>query len=252
MKKLITLFIFILIAYVDISAYSPKDEYNTANNEFNSGDYSKSAARYQTLIDSGYKESEVYFNLGNSYFRLNNIPMAILNFERAKKLNPNDDDIEFNLKIANLKIVDKFEPVPKVFFVEWYEIMIQLMYSGSWGILTVASCWVFFISIVLLLFAKLSGLRKSITLLAFISLLAIFVSGFLGYKAFMNENSDKQAIIFNPSVYVKSAPDPGSNDLFILHEGTKVTLTESIDNWLRIKLENGNIGWIKLDEIKII
>ena len=78
------------------------------------------------------------------------------------------------------------------------------------------------------------------------------ISSFLGYKSYVYENEKNEAIIFNPSVYVKSAPDPGSTDLFILHEGTKVIINESIDNWLQIRVENGDIGWIKNDEIEII
>lgn len=251
MKKYLIIPIFLILA-IELFALNAADEFKKANEYFNKGDYQKASSLYQTLIDSGYKESEIYYNLGNSYFRLGSITYAILNYERAKRLDPTDDDIDFNLKIANLKIVDKFEPVPKLFIIEWYESVVNLFYSGSWGIIIISSIWVFFICILLLLFMKLPGLRKFISLLAFISLTLFFISGILGYYSYKHENSKNQGIIFNPSVYVKSAPDPGSTDLFILHEGTKVIVMEYIDKWIQIKVENGNVGWIKRNEIEII
>lgn len=250
MKKIIL----IIFLFSTFSLYSidSKIEFKKANDFFNNGDYNSAAEIYNNLLENGFKENEIYYNLGNTYFRLEKIPLAILNYERAKKLNPSDEDINFNLKIAYLRIVDKFEPVPKLFFIEWYEQIVRLFYSGDWGILLVVSVWIFFISLVLVFFSSNSSLRRTVALTTFISLFLIMISSFLGYKSYVYENEKNEAIIFNPSVYVKSAPDPGSTDLFILHEGTKVIINESIDNWLQIRVENGDIGWIKNDEIEII
>jgi tetratricopeptide (TPR) repeat protein len=245
-------FIFTIFGRVEISAYTPKDSFKKGNELFNAGQYQGAAEIYNTLLDSGYHESEIYYNLANTYFRMDKIPLAILNYERARKLNPGDDDINFNLKLANLRIVDKFEAVPKLFIYEWYEKTVRLFYSGVWGYIAVISSWVFFITLIFLFYSRLANVRKFMVTLAFISLLLLVVSGILGYKAYQFENATNEAIIFNPSVYVKSAPDPGSTDLFILHDGTKVIITESIDNWIQIRVENGDIGWIKQNEVEII
>ncbi len=245
-------YIILLFFFVSVNSFSKLNDFNKANELFNAGEYKASADIYEALIDEGYKESEVYYNLGNSYFRLNNIPKAILNYERAKKLNPSDDDIDFNLQIANLKIVDKFEPIPKLFLIEWYETLITLLYSGDWGYVIVSSVWLFFILLFLIFFGFFPGIRKYLVLLLFISFTIVLISSFFGYKAYKNENTQNYGIIYQPSVYVKSAPDPGSTDLFILHEGTKILIMEGIDNWIQIKLENGDIGWIDKSTIEII
>jgi tetratricopeptide (TPR) repeat protein len=250
LNKFIIICIFLLTSKNLLS--SNLENFKQANDYFNAGKYELSADLYSSLIDSGYKESEIYFNLGNSYFRLNNIPAAILNFERAKRLNPNDEDIDFNLKLANLKIVDKFEPVPKLFFLVWFEEAIALLYSGVWGYVIVGSIWIFFTCLLCLFIGFAPKLRTWFLFLMIASLILSGAAGLFGYKAFKYENSQNAAIIFNPSVYVKSAPDPGSTDLFILHEGTKIHIMETIDKWIQIKVENGNIGWIKQDEIQII
>lgn len=245
-------YIILLFFFVSVNSFSKLNDFNKANELFNAGEYKASADIYEALIVEGYKESEVYYNLGNSYFRLNNIPKAILNYERAKKLNPSDDDIDFNLQIANLKIVDKFEPIPKLFLIEWYETLITLLYSGDWGYVIVSSVWLFFILLFLIFFGFFPGIRKYLVLLLFISFTIVLISSFFGYKAYKNENTQNYGIIYQPSVYVKSAPDPGSTDLFILHEGTKILIMEGIDNWIQIKLENGDIGWIDKSTIEII
>ena len=245
-------FLLTFLSRVEIFAFTPKDAFKKGNELFNAGQYEGAAEIYNTLLDSGYYESEIYYNLANTYFRMDKIPLAVLNFERARKLNPGDEDINFNLKLANLRIVDKFEAVPELFIYQWYELTVRLFYSGVWGYIAVVSSWVFFISLIFLFYSKLANLRKFMVTLALISLILLAVSGILGYKAYQFENATNEAIIFNPSVYVKSAPDPGSTDLFILHEGTKVIITESIDNWIQIRVENGDIGWIKQDEVEII
>jgi tetratricopeptide (TPR) repeat protein len=250
--KLFIIIISFFILSVDLFSYSSVDEFKKANTAFNAGEYEQAAIIYKELLDSGYVESEVYYNLGNSYFRLNKIPQAIINFERAKRLSPNDDDIDFNLQLANLKIVDKFEAVPKLFFIEWYEEILHLYYSGTWGIVLIASTWVLFISILVIFVSNFQPIKRILLFLTVISLITILISAFLAYKSYENENSKNKAIIFNESVYVKSAPDPGSTDLFILHEGTKIELMENIDDWIQIRLENGNIGWIKKNVIEII
>ncbi len=251
MKKLILIMIVFLFS-ASVYSFEPKSEFKKANDLFNDGKYDKAAETYNSLIDSGFKESDIYFNLGNSYFRLEKIPLAILCYERARRLNPGDADINFNLKLANLRIIDKFEPIPKLFFVEWYEQAVRLLYSGNWSIVLIVSTWLFFISLVFLFYSQITSVRKIVLITTLLSLFVMLISSFFGYKAYIYENDVNQGIIFNPSVYVKSAPDPGSTDLFILHEGTKIAVTESIDNWIQITVENGDIGWIQKTEIEVI
>lgn len=248
--KFILFFIFLLINN-NLFA-SNINTFKKANDYFNNGEYELSRQLYESLLDSGYHESEIYYNLANSYFRLNNIPAAILNYERAKRLKPNDDDIDFNLKLANLKIVDKFEPVPKLFIFIWLDYIMNFLYSGVWANIIIISIWVFLASLFVLIINFAPKFRLWFLFLLFSSLIIAGISSVFAYKAYQNEQSKNKAIIFTPSVYVKSAPDPGSTDLFILHEGTKIHIMDAIDDWIQIKVENGDIGWINNKDIEVI
>jgi tetratricopeptide (TPR) repeat protein len=249
-----TLIIFLLLFFVPVInfGFDSGVKFKEANNFYNIGNYKNAAQIYEELLNEGYREAVVYYNLGNSYFRLNKIPQAILNFERARILDPLDDGTVFNLKLANLKIVDKFEPVPKLFFIEWYENFIDYTNSNTWAFIFLVFFW--FTFILLSGFALFSAAETRKKLFRFTLLALIFSIGsiYFAFKTYNSENERLNAIIFNPSVYVKSAPDLGATDLFILHEGTKVRILDRVNNWIEIKIENGNVGWISKDALQII
>ena len=127
------------------SQFDAVREFNNANQLFIKGNYAQAAEKYEELLSNNYKSSNVYFNLGNAYFRMDKIPEAIINFERAKRLSPADEDIDFNLNIANLKIVDKIEPVPEFFVYSWLGIVSRFFSSSGWAMLTVILIWVVFL-----------------------------------------------------------------------------------------------------------
>ncbi len=243
MKKLILLFLFFPIF---IYSYNANEEFTRANELYNSGQYQDAAKIYETLLDSGYKNPTIYYNLGNAYYRLEKIPLAILNYERARKLSPLNEDINFNLKLANLKIVDKFEPVPKLFFIEWYDTLLEIGNSDSWAIVFIVFIWLTILSLFLTFWTKFHfDIKKRIFILSILFFILSIISIFLTFRTYYKEKYDKHAIIFSPSVYVKSSPDENATDLFILHEGTKVQLLDNINEWYEVKVQNGNVGWIQ-------
>jgi len=250
MKRLIIILVFLPIY---IFPFNGNQLFNKAAGLYNAGQYEQAKEIYLSLLDSGYKNSIVYYNLGNTYYRLNKIPQSIINYERAKLLAPLNDDINFNLKLANLKIVDKFEPLPKLFFVEWYEDLLNLANSDTWAYVSITFIWITLLFVFLTFwFSFPFSVKKSL----FISAVLTFILGvftmFMTFRVSVKESSKDQAIIFAPSVYVKSSPDSNATDLFILHEGTKVQIIENINDWYEVKVQNGNVGWIQKSNFELI
>lgn len=249
MKKLIFL---LLIFPVSVIADEAATTFSSANELYREGKFADAAKLYEKLLDNGYKRADVYYNLGNAYYRMDKIPESILNYERALLLSPGDDDINYNLRIANLQTIDKFEAVPQLFFEEWYEYFLSRSDSSSWGIFTVIAFWLLAASVSFFIWLS-PGPAKKICFATAIVVSVLVVFGFVfSYQSFIKENNKNTAIIFTESVYVKSAPGEESADQFILHEGTKVRITGRAGGWTEIKIKNGNVGWIPYSAIEAI
>jgi tetratricopeptide (TPR) repeat protein len=242
------------LLFITISANSqtPEKSFEQANNYYISGNFEQAIEIYRAIIDDGYQSAELFYNLGNSYFRMEKIPSAILYYERAARLAPSDSDIEFNLKIANLRIIDKFDTVPKLFIVEWYQSVMGFLYSGVWGWVSVILLWASFLFLTLFIISGTTISKKLLFLLVVLGFIGTVLTSILAYHAFYNETSREHAIIFATSIYVKSAPDDSSVDLLILHEGTKVEITDKLEGWAEILLENGNKGWVPASVLEVI
>lgn len=226
--------------------------FQKANQYYKEKKFSKAITTYNELINKGIVNSDIYYNLGNAYFKNAQVAEAILFYERALKLNPDDEDIKFNLKIANLKIVDKINPVPKLFFIEWYESAYKTFSSETWAKLLVITIWSFFSLLLIYFLVYNITIRKIAFFSSLFSLILIILFTIFAAEQYSNENSKNEAIILSPTVYVKNSPDEKSTDLFILHQGTKVKILDKVDTWNKIKIEDGNIGWIPVSTIEII
>jgi tetratricopeptide (TPR) repeat protein len=249
MKKLILYLLMGLLHTGLVSADQIHQEFQKGNNFFQKGDYVKAAQTYENILKHGEEAAELYFNLGNAYFKSGNIPASILNYERAKRLDPSDEDIDFNLKLVNLRITDKIEALPEIFFKRWWIELSGLLSTDAWA---QASLILFFMSLAFLIVYSISasiGLKK---LFFFCGILFIFAgagSYFLGKQSLQLNYGNEEAILFSQSTYIKSSPDEKSIDAFILHEGTKVRVLDSLGEWKKIRIDNGNQGWVKSAEI---
>ncbi len=246
------LIIVLLINTVSCLAVNNIDLFNKANQFYKNKQYDKAITIYNELMNKDIVNSDIYYNLGNAYYKNSQIAEAILFYERALKLNPDDEDIKFNLKIANLKIVDKINDIPKLFFIEWYESIYQLFSSDTWAILTVIFIWLFFSLLLIYFLIYNITLRKIAFFSSIVSLIIVILFFIFALEQSSVENSNNNAIILSPSVYVKNSPDDKSTDLFILHEGTKIEILDKVDNWNKIKIADGNVGWIPNSTIEII
>ena len=215
-------------------------------------DYQKAADSYQLVLDSGYVAAELYFNLGNAYYRMNNYALAILNYERALLLAPSDKDIKFNLQLANAHVVDKIDVIPEFFLKRWILKVIGFTSSNIWAIISMSAFIVFMMLFLIYLFTAKMFLKQFsfyLLILFFVISAACFVFSRSRQQMIMMRNG---AIIVAPSVTAKSSPDEYGTNLFILHEGTKVEVVDSIGKWNEIKISNGNKGWVKSSAFELI
>jgi tetratricopeptide (TPR) repeat protein len=244
----ILLFIFSLNLNASVSTAT----IDSAKAAYSKADFKKAITLYERITEQGMEAPEVYFNLGNAYYKTNAIGLAILNYERAKKLNPDDEDIKFNLKLANQKIEDKIDAAPQLFLTEWKNGIVYLMDEKGWSILCIS-----FTAIALVLFAVyFASYRSGLKQLGFFGGVILIISAvivfFIAQHSYNLSKNSSDAIILSPSVTVVGSPDEKGTKLFILHEGTKVSITQDEDDWMEIKIANGNIGWVKKQNLVAI
>jgi tetratricopeptide (TPR) repeat protein len=221
---------------------SAPETYKTANTLYKTGSFDKAAASYEKILMQGYKKAEVYYNLANCYYKLGKTGRAILNFERAQKLAPNDEDVKHNLKIAQQKTIDKIQPVPQLAITTGWNNFTTSYSSKGWGLIALGCMWV-----TLIVFGVyLLGFRKGFVLFLGALFLILSIASFsLGYKQKNAEENSEAAILLVESVNVKSAPDINGTDLFTIHEGVKFEILDHVSNWNKIRLADGKVGWLE-------
>jgi len=222
-----------------------KDSVTSANQLYNTGKYQDAIRKYQYVLGQGFESSELYFNLGNAYYKLGNATYSILNFERAKKLAPNDDDVRYNLELARTLIVDNVVSLPEGGFLRWVRQMISSKSINFWGTLSIASFFTFLFMFGLFLLSRAFHTKR----FAFwFSIVAVTISaitftfGTTMKSRLVNHNS---AVITDRSVRVKASPSETGTELFIVHEGVTVQLTDQLGDWVNVSLPDGNKGWVK-------
>jgi tetratricopeptide (TPR) repeat protein len=245
------LFFFLLIGVNAFSA-SPDEQFSKANVLYRSGNFKEAATSYESLIAGGYRSASVYYNLGNAYYKLENVSKSILNYERALRISPRDEDIIFNLRLANLNTVDKIEPVPKLFYEQWWDSFISTHNSDIWSAFGISGLWIAFLFAVLYIYAKTISMKKA----TFFAVILFAATGifFLTTAYIQNQrmHGNKSAIIMETSAYIKSSPDEKSTNLFMLHAGTRIDIVDELSGWKKIRIANGNVGWLSDDQLEII
>ena len=243
----------VAIFLVAVSTFAQVDEIKSIGDQaYVSGSLDTAITQYESIIAQEYVSAEVHFNLGNAYFRTGNIPHAILNYERALKLAPSDEDIQFNLRLAKLRTVDKIEAVPELWFVSKWKSLDQLLHVDNWAwVIIIIGC--FLVGCIILFvtannpFIKKNGFFGSI-LFGVLLLLSVY----LAQNAYNHLTNDNRAVVMQPTLTVKSSPDKSGNDLFVVHEGLVVEEEDRTGDWKRIKLPDGNSGWVPAGSLEKI
>jgi len=245
------LFIFTLLTFKTYAS-DPDSLMATANNAYNEGLYDSAINVYHVIEKENLQSAGLFYNMGNAYFKNNDIASAILYYEKAKKLDHNNEDIEYNLRIANSMIVDKIDKVPELFFKDWWNYFYNMFNADTWTAFSLVS-WailIFFVGLFIL-----TGKRSVRKLAFYLGILFLFTSiatfGLASQKYYFGKEH-KEAIIYTPTVTVKSSPTTNSVDLFVVHEGTKVRIQDEVNEWVKIKIPDGSVGWLPMSTLREI
>ena len=216
-----------------------------ADDAYAKGDYVSAIAIYEDILQNKGEAADIYYNLGNAYFRNDEIAKSILNYERALLLSPGDDDIRFNLTLANSKIVDKVSEGYQIFFINWLHSLINTFSMTTWALTGIVSFVILLTALLLFLFNSSITIRKVGFATAIVMLFITIFANIAAYNQYENITNREEAIILAPSVTAKSTPSESGTSLFVIHEGRKVRITDdTMNSWKEIELEDGTVGWI--------
>ena len=247
-------FFYILVM---LSCFATVDAQNNVlfeegNTLYNEGKYAEAIDKYMAILETGKHSAELYYNLGNAHYKLNNVAPSIYYLEKAKLLNPNDKDIINNLAFANNMTVDAIDNVPEVGFSRLIKNATNTFSFDVWAKAAVALAFIYVILVLLYYFSYSSGRKRVSFIASVVSLMLLCVTLVFAFNKYEIDKKDKPAIVFVQESQVKTEPNLRSEEAFRLHEGTKVQVLDTVNNWKKIKLTDGKTGWITSEDIKML
>ncbi len=243
----------VILAFVSIALPAqeakekPDAKFREGSALYSAGKYREALDKWMELYNTGYRSASLDYNIGNANFKLNNVPGSILFYERALLLRPSGENIRYNLQIAKGLTVDKFAEIPELFFITWFNFASLSLSSNSWAIISLIS----FITCLVLISVYFYTKKYNLKVLGFWLGIFLLFASISGY-AFSSRNrtlvfQNNKAVIFSPVVNGKSSPDDSGKDLFVIHEGTRVTVGDKVGDWYEIRLSDGNKGWVPVN-----
>lgn len=250
MKRVIT--ILLMFVGLVINAQSNKVLFEQANQHYKMADYKNAIAKYQKIENSGMHSDVLYFNLANAYYKLNEVAPSIYYYEKALKLNPLHEDAKYNLVLANKMSIDQIDEMPKTLIQRIETNFLHKISVETWSIIAVVLSFITALLFLIYYFSFSTTLKRIFFTISIITFSMMILTVLIAFKGVNYEKNHQPAIIFSESAVVKNAPTFNSEDVFILHEGTKVEVLDTVDDWYKIKLSDGKIGWVKKAVLKII
>lgn len=248
MKRII-LFLFIGCGLASAVGAQTKAE---ADSAYSKEAYDKAIQLYTDLLKEG-ESADIYYNLGNCYYKKDDMARAVLQYERALLLDPGDGDIRFNLELARSKTIDKITPESEMFFVTAFRSLVDCMSVDGWAYLAVGAFVLMLLTFALYLFASKIVLKKIGFFTALVMLVLVVLSNLFAYQQKQQLTHRTGAIVMASSVVVKSTPNESGTDLFVLHEGTRVEIVDdTMKDWKEIRLADGKVGWMRKDQLEVI
>lgn len=251
MKRIICVFILFLTVNF-VNAQKETELFDKANTLYKNGAYEEAAKLYETISDSKSVSSELYYNLGNCYYKLNKVGPSIYNYEKALVLDPLNEDAKNNLVFAKRLALDRIEELPKSVLQKFNENYISKINFNGWAKLTVLFSFLGALLFVLYYFSESSSKKRLFFSTSIFSFLLLIITLAITFNQYDKYTNTVTAIIFSSEVSVKNEPTKNGDEIFIIHEGTKVFVLDEVDDWKKIRLLDGKIGWIKRDELKIL
>ena len=255
MKKILLIAATISIFNFQLStsfAQQPEALMQQGNEAYQKSDFPKAIESYTAILDAGYENADLYYNLGNAYFRMEEYGQAILNYHRALHLRPNFREARQNLELAESRTNDQITPLPEFFLSRWLTALIQWLSPQGWRIAVLIILLITCATVVFFFLSHDYRWRKGTLIGAIVSLLLLVLTSVCAISSSHRFNRHDQAVVTLPMIVVKGSPDPDSVDKLVLHEGTVVTIDETIGDWHKIHIADGNTGWLPLNEITII
>ncbi len=242
------LFLILLIGMSAVCAQIPDFHFHSANRAYADGKYHEAIELYQNIVKEGMESGEVYFNLGNAYYKVNQFGQSILYYEKAKQFLEGDPALEHNLRLAQLNIVDKIDVIPMLFIEEWWLKLTHLFSITTLLWLSLAFFTISMIVIILRIFFNNGFIRRIIwpTMSIFIFIFIITIGQIYEFE------TSKFGVILEEKVSVVSEPGLSGTEVFILHEGTKVKINRILDDWFEISIPDGKTGWLRASDFGMI
>lgn len=250
MKKLFYLIVFTLS--FTMYAQTSSELFTKANSFYNKGNYTEAIELYEKIESSNEVSSQLYYNLGNSYYKLNKVGPSIYNYEKALKLDPSNIDASNNLVFAKRLSLDRVEDLPKSALQKFNQNYISKIDYNQWAIITVILAFISAILFLLYYFSTISYKKRIYFSTSIITLFLLIICLSISFHQFNKNQNTIEAIIYNSEVSIKNEPTNDASESFILHEGTKVFVLDGVDDWKKIRLSDGKIGWLKNGDIKIV
>lgn len=242
----------VFLAWIQLGAENPEQLLRSGNEAYRKGDYGQAISKYQAILAQGFRSGEVYYNLGNCYFRQQHLGLARLQYERAHRFLPDDDEVRHNLTEVQSRLKDQIEPVSGFFLLRWWVVLRGLATSGVWSLLALLLFWVGMTGMIIWLRADERKLKKWAFVTGIISLALFVIPLSLAYSAAHFEKDSQEAVILASEISLRSAPDDLSSAILPLHEGSKLDILDQIGQWYKVRLVNGEQGWLPVSALEKI
>lgn len=226
--------------------------FDLATEAYNAGEYQAAVDNYLEIIENGKHSPELYYNLGNAYYKLNQIAPSIYYYEKALLLKPNDSEIKNNLAYAQNMTLDAIETLPETGFAKLYNSLLGFLSFDQWSYVAVVFTVLFVLLYIAFHYFRYSSRKRSAFVLSIVCLFMAITSLVFAYLEYQAFKADRPAIVFAQESSVKSEPNKKSQEAFALHEGTKVIVLDALNDWKKIRIADGTIGWIPSEDIKML
>jgi len=240
----------ILLFVVTFSMAQNNQLFEQGKERYKNGKYQEAITSWMQVLDNGKHSASVYFNLGNAHYKLNHVGPSIYYYEKALQLAPNDKDIKTNLAFAENARIDAIEPLPKTIFSKWYTNVSSILTFDGWAVTSVVLVMLFVLLFLLYYFSFSERRKRLLFAGSLFSVLLFLVAFTMTYQTYADFNTNNPAIVFSEKTEAKSGPSLGSDNAFLVHEGTKVQITATDANWVRVVLANGKEGWLPATDLK--
>ena len=236
----------------ELEAESPETIWDKANTEYINNNYDAAIAGYQSILERGLVSAKLYYNLANAHFKRNELGEAILYYHRALRLTPGEEDIRHNLSVAEARTKDTIDEIPTFFLTTWMQAVRSLMSSTAWSIISLIVLATMLVFTLLYLLGSQLALRKTGFYGMLLGLLLFVLTSSFAAAQRREQLGENRAVVMSTSAAVKSSPDRAATDLFVLHEGTVVEITNRLDGWCEVTIADGKKGWTEGGKIEVI